>query len=433
MASQPRKAGGEARASNLAREIATGLVILSILLCTIVGSGVLTIQEGAYKTALRPAWTPTLVPIILLTASATPVPSATQRVLPTWTSTPTPTSRQETGQTPTSEVTPQDTATHTPTPFPTPPALPMPKATTAPVLVPVCRPATYWPIYIVRRGDTLSGLAGRLGTTISALVQANCLRTTALYAGQRLHVPWLPLPPTPVPATCVSRPPAGWVSYTVRPGETLYALAIRHRTTLIQVQQANCLASDAIYAGQSIYLPPLPPTATPTWTLPPTATPTWTLPPTATATQMATPSETPASTVTASPSAETPTATTEPDLTSTVTVAPTTPSPTVPATAEAPTETPLPPTATPGAEGTPTETPIPPTATPVIDPPTDTPIPPTATPVIAPPTATPIPPTATPVIAPPTATPIPPTATPQEIYAPPPSAPTPTPPGSDSR
>jgi LysM repeat protein len=422
MASQPRKAGGEARESNLAREIATGLVILSILLCTIVGSGVLTIQEGAHKTALRPAWTPTLVPIILLTASATPVPSATPRVLPTWTSTPTPTSRQETGQTPTSEVTPQDTATHTPTPFPTSPPLPPPRATTAPVVVPVCRPATYWPVYIVRRGDTLSGLAGRLGTSISSLMQANCLRTTALYAGQRLHVPWLPLPPTPVPTTCVSRPPAGWVSYTVRPGETLYALAIRHRTTLIQVQQANCLASDAIYAGQSIYLPPLPPTATPTWTLPPTAT----------ATQMATPSETPASTVTALPSAETPTATTEPDLTSTATVAPTTPSPTVPATVEAPTETPLPPTATPGAEGTPTDTPIPPTATPVSDPPTDTPIPPTATPVIDPPTDTPIPPTATPVSDPPTNTPIPPTATPQEIYAPPPSAPTPTPLGSDS-
>ncbi|MCL4252002.1 MAG: S8 family serine peptidase, partial [Anaerolineae bacterium] len=68
-----------------------------------------------------------------------------------------------------------------------------------------------------------------------------------------------------------------------------------------------------------------------------------------------------------------------------------------------PTNTPLPPTATPIP---PTNTPLPPTATPV--PPTNTPLPPTNTPL--PPTATPIPPTNTPL--PPTATTIPPTNTP---------------------
>lgn len=79
----------------------------------------------------------------------------------------------------------------------------------------------------------------------------------------------------------------------------------------------------------------------------------------------------------------------------------------------APTDTPMPPTATPLP---PTDTPVPPTATPLA--PTDTPVPPTDTPIG--PSATPEPPTATPE--PPTDTPVPPTSTPE------PPSPTPLPP-----
>jgi LysM repeat protein len=44
--------------------------------------------------------------------------------------------------------------------------------------------------YTVRRGDTLSSIAARHGTTVNAIVQANSLANPRLiYAGQRLRIP----------------------------------------------------------------------------------------------------------------------------------------------------------------------------------------------------------------------------------------------------
>jgi LysM repeat protein len=46
--------------------------------------------------------------------------------------------------------------------------------------------------YRVRNGDTLLGIAARHGRTVSALVKANGLRSTTIYAGQRLVIPGTP-------------------------------------------------------------------------------------------------------------------------------------------------------------------------------------------------------------------------------------------------
>lgn len=43
--------------------------------------------------------------------------------------------------------------------------------------------------YVVQRGDTLYSIARRFGTTILAIQQANNLRGTTIYAGQRLVIP----------------------------------------------------------------------------------------------------------------------------------------------------------------------------------------------------------------------------------------------------
>lgn len=43
--------------------------------------------------------------------------------------------------------------------------------------------------YVVRPGDTLLGIAGRHGRTVSALVKANGLRGTVIHPGQRLTIP----------------------------------------------------------------------------------------------------------------------------------------------------------------------------------------------------------------------------------------------------
>ncbi len=85
-------------------------------------------------------------------------------------------------------------------------------------------------------------------------------------------------------------PPAHWVYYQVKAGDTLYNLAVRTNTWVSDIQFANCHFSNIIRAGRWIYLPAipgaLPPPNTPV-PIPPTANrPTVTpvsLPPTQTA------------------------------------------------------------------------------------------------------------------------------------------------------
>jgi LysM repeat protein len=55
------------------------------------------------------------------------------------------------------------------------------------------------------------------------------------------------------------------VIYVVQPGDTLFSLARDTGTTIQQLLQANCLTnSNYIVVGQSLYVPRLPPTKTPT-------------------------------------------------------------------------------------------------------------------------------------------------------------------------
>lgn len=63
--------------------------------------------------------------------------------------------------------------------------------------------------------------------------------------------------PALTPTTC--QPPDTWVLYTILPGDTLFSLANRTDTTIEEIIQANCLASDLIVAYEDLYLPFAPP------------------------------------------------------------------------------------------------------------------------------------------------------------------------------
>lgn len=61
------------------------------------------------------------------------------------------------------------------------------------------------------------------------------------------------LPPSPTPR-CVPR--EDWVTYTVRPGDTLTTIANRYETTIEGLQQGNCLTNpDALRDGQELRVP----------------------------------------------------------------------------------------------------------------------------------------------------------------------------------
>lgn len=215
-------------------------------------------------------------------------------------------------------------ALHTPTPEPSPPpatATPSRNESLAQSGVPATRTPTATPDVRPTAGDLATATTAPTDTPLPT------------------ETPTLPPTSTQAPSGYQCGPPAGWVLYTVQPGENLFRISLRYEVSLDQMRQANCLTSNQIYAGQRIYVP---------YYLEPA----------------------PADTPTASPTPpppEPPTATAEPQ----------------------PTATPVPPTATPEPSPTsppPTPTSAPPTATPE---PSPTSPPPTATP--APPTPTPTP------------------------------------------
>ena len=82
--------------------------------------------------------------------------------------------------------------------------------------------------------------------------------------------------PTTTPAPNCG-PPAGWKNYTIKSGDTLFSLSQAFRTTVAQLQLANCLGtSTKIIAGQSLFVPNVPtitPNTTSTKTPKPTDTP----------------------------------------------------------------------------------------------------------------------------------------------------------------
>lgn len=82
------------------------------------------------------------------------------------------------------------------------------------------------------------------------------------------------LPPTNCP------PPVGWILIAVNPYDTLESLAARFRVSPYQLAQANCLLTDNLAPGYTIYIPPpLPPQPPlhplhPLYPLPPLSPPT---------------------------------------------------------------------------------------------------------------------------------------------------------------
>ncbi|MFN0280709.1 MAG: LysM peptidoglycan-binding domain-containing protein [Kineosporiaceae bacterium] len=109
--------------------------------------------------------------------------------------------------------------------------------------------------YVVRSGDTLSEIAHRARIRLAALTRANHLRATDIIRpGQRLVLPGVRPAPAQrrTPATRRPRP----VVHVVRAGDTVSAIALRHRITVAAIIKANRLRADAlIHPGRKLVLP----------------------------------------------------------------------------------------------------------------------------------------------------------------------------------
>jgi LysM repeat protein len=172
------------------------------------------------------------------------------------------------------------------TPSPTLPPTPTP---TEPVFEQQCDYPPDWIVVIVDLGDTLESVAANYNVSVDELRKGNCWTYDMLMTGMKLHVPAPAFTATPLPSDTPTRlpnptktpivvcsSPYGWVIYIVRPGDTLYKIALAHFTTYQELMRRNCLTTTTIRVGQRLYVPYIPPSSTPV----PYFTPTF-VPPTA--------------------------------------------------------------------------------------------------------------------------------------------------------
>ena len=192
----------------------------------------------------------------------------------------------------------------------------MPSATLA-VASAVCNAPAGWFQIVVNTNDTLYTIAERYKTTAEILSANNCLNNTIPTVGSILYVP-----PVPTVTVIPCGAPFGWIkAHSVQPGENLYRISLLYRTTVPQLQVANCMGgSITIYTGQLLWVPNVP-TSTPGITIVPnfpTATSSFTPQPTSTfmVTDSPVPTNTSLPTITSAPTnTNIPVATPTPSLT----------------------------------------------------------------------------------------------------------------------
>ncbi len=101
-------------------------------------------------------------------------------------------------------------------------------------------------IHTVRRGDTLSAIAGRYGTTTSRLRALNGISGSRIYVGQRLKVS----------GTASTSARASTRTHTVRKGENLSRIAAKYGTSAATLQKLNGIRNASrIYVGQKLKVP----------------------------------------------------------------------------------------------------------------------------------------------------------------------------------
>jgi N-acetylmuramoyl-L-alanine amidase len=109
----------------------------------------------------------------------------------------------------------------------------------------------------VQLGDTLTAIAVRYHTTVSALVAANGITNPdRITAGTTLQVP------SPATTTASAIPAPAATTVVVRLGDTLTAIAARYHTTVAALVATNHIANpNMVVAGTrlSLPVPPLPP------------------------------------------------------------------------------------------------------------------------------------------------------------------------------
>ena len=121
-------------------------------------------------------------------------------------------------------------------------------------------PAPKTATYRVRKGDTLEKIAARHDTTVSELVRLNNLKVKdPLYVDRKLKVPVAEKEgarEAPAEKKTASKSKKKSATYTVRKGDTLEKIAVKHNTTIAALMKANKIKlHDPLYVNRKLIIP----------------------------------------------------------------------------------------------------------------------------------------------------------------------------------
>jgi len=105
--------------------------------------------------------------------------------------------------------------------------------------------------YKVKRGDSLGKIAGKYGTSVSKIKRANGLKSSTIRVGQRLKIPGRYTKTT----YASSNNATSTVKYKIKSGDTLGAIAARHRVSALSIRRANGIKGSLIRSGQTLIIP----------------------------------------------------------------------------------------------------------------------------------------------------------------------------------
>lgn len=110
-------------------------------------------------------------------------------------------------------------------------------------------------VYVIVRGDTLTSIARRNGTTVSAIKSANNLKSDLIFVNQKLTIPGKNST-SPSKEETNKNPEnnqnSSNTTYTIKSGDTLTSIARRFNTTVSAIKKANNLKSDLIFVNQKL-------------------------------------------------------------------------------------------------------------------------------------------------------------------------------------
>lgn len=97
-------------------------------------------------------------------------------------------------------------------------------------------------LHTVKAGDTLWGISNQYNVTVDNIKTWNKLNNNILYIGQKLVID----------PTKNETKPVTTETYTVKAGDSLYAIATKHKVSVADLQNWNNLKSTTIYVGQKL-------------------------------------------------------------------------------------------------------------------------------------------------------------------------------------